>query len=143
MLHVVGVDVDLGLARDAVKIVEVDLIRTGVTADAISLVAEDAGVMTALGAVFAMKAVGVVEAGAFFTAVEDEITAVAVDAITADDDVVVVVVADPIFAAVEVASTAVAADAISMAGEGAAEVVDADAGIISASSAATVDRSVP
>ena len=36
-----------------------------------------------------VKAVGVVEAGAFFAAVEDEITAVAVDAITADDDVVV------------------------------------------------------
>ena len=107
------VDVDLGLARDAIKVVEVDLIRAGVAADAVS------------------------------AAVEDAIAAVAVGAITADDDVVVVVVADPIFAAVEVASAAVAADAISTAGEGAADVVDADAGVVSARSAATVDRSVP
>ena len=96
-----------------------------------------------MGAVFAMKAVGVVEAGAIFAAVEDAIAVVAVDAVMAGDDVVVVVVADVIFAAVEDAIAALAADAISTAGEGAADVVDADAGVVSARSAATVDRSVP
>ena len=140
---VVGVDVDLGLARDAIKVVEVDLTRAGVAADAISLVAEDAGVVVALGAVSAMKAVGVVEADAIFTVVKDATAAVAVDAVTAGDDMVVVVVADPIFTAVEVAPAVAAADAISTAGEGAADVVDADAGVDSARSAATVDRSVP
>ena len=117
----VRVYVDLGLARDAFKVVEADLTRAGVTADA--------SVVVAPGAVFAMKAVGVVEAGVFFAAAEDEIAAVAADAITADDDVVVVVMADPIFAAAEDASAAVAAAAISTAGEGAADVVDADAGV--------------
>ena len=52
---VVGVDVDLGLARDAFKVVEVDLTRAGVAADAISFVAEDAGVVVALGVLFAME----------------------------------------------------------------------------------------
>ena len=139
----VGVDVDLGLARDAFKVVEADLTRAGVTADAISLVAEDAGVVVALGAVSAMKAVGVVEADVIFTAVKDATATVAVDALTAGDDVVVVVVADPIFAAVEDAIAAFAADAISTAGEGVVDVVKADAGVVSARSAATVDRSVP
>ena len=136
-------DLDLGLARDAIKVVEVDLIRAGVAADAISLAAGDASVVVALGALFAMEAVGVVEAGAIFAAVEDAIAAVAADAITAGDAVVVVAVADPIFAAAEVASAAVAADAIATVGEGAADVVDVDAGVDSARSAATVDRSVP
>ena len=104
----VGVDADLGLVRDAVKIVEVDLTRAGVTAGAISLVAEGASVVVALDTVFATEAVGVVEADAIFTAVEDAGVVVAVDAITAGDDV-----------------------------------VDADAGVDSARSAATVDRSVP
>ena len=91
----IGVGVDLGFGRRAIKVVEVDLTR--------------AGVAVALGVLFAMEAVGVVEAGAIFAAVEDAIVAVAADAIAADDDVVVVV-ADPIFAAAEVASAAVAAD---------------------------------
>ena len=140
---IVGVDVDLGLARGAIKVVEVDLTRAGVAADAISLVAEDAGVVVALGAVSAMKAVGVVEASAIFAAVEDAIAAVAVDAVTAGDDVVVVVVANPIFVAVEDAIAAFAADAISTAGEGVVDVVEADACVVSARIAATVDRSVP
>ena len=113
---IVGVDVDLGPARDAIKVVEVDLIRVGVAADAISLAAGDAGVV-----------VVVVVADAIFTAVEDAIAAVAVDAIMADDDVVIVVVAD----------------AISTAGEGVVDVVEADAGVSTARSAAAVDRSVP
>ena len=96
---VVGVDVDLGLARDATEVVEVDLIRAGVGVDAISLAAGDAGV--------------------------------------------VVVVAGAIFAAVQDAIAAVAADAISVEGGGVVDVVDADAGVVSARSAATVDRSVP
>ena len=136
---VTGVGVDLGFGRRTIKVVEVDLIRAGVAADAISFVAEDAGVVVALGVLFAMEAVGVVEAGANFAAVEDVIAAVAAHAIVADGDVVV---ADPIFAAAEVAFAAVAADAISTAGEGAADVVDADAGVVSARSAANVDRSV-
>ena len=104
---------DLGLARDAIKVVEVDLIRAGVAADAISLAAGDAGVVVAL------------------------------DAITAGDDVVVVVVADAIFAAVEDAIAALAADAISTAGGGVVDVVEADAGVSTARSTAAVDRSVP
>ena len=140
---VTEVGVDLGFGRRAIKVVEVDLIRAGVAADAISFVAEDAGAVVALGVLFAMEAVDVVEAGAIFAAVEDAIAAVAVDAITAGDAVVVVVVADPSFAVAEVASAAVAADAISAAGEGAADVVDADAGVVSARSAATVDQSIP
>ena len=48
-----------------------------------------------------------------------------------------------IFAAVQDAIAAVAADAISAAGGGVVDVVDADAGVVSARSAATVDRSVP
>ena len=140
---VVGVDVDLGLARDAIKVVEVDLTRAGVAADAISLVAEDAGVVVALGAVSSMKAVGVVEAGAIFAAVEDAAAAVAVDAVTAGDDVVVVVMADPIFTAVEDASAAVAVDAISTVGEGVVGVVEAGAGVTTVRSADAVDRSVP
>ena len=139
----VGVDVDLGFARDVVKVVEVDLTRAGVAAGALSLIAEDAGVVVALGARLAMEAVGVVEAGAIFAAAEHAIAAVAADVATAGDDVVVVVVADAIFAAVEDAIAAIAAGAISTAGEGAADVVDADAGVDSARSAATVDRSVP
>ena len=114
----VGVDADLGLARDTVNIVEVDLTRAGVTAGAISLVAEGASVVVALDAVFATEAVGVVEAGVIFAAVEGAIAVVAVDAITTGD-------------------------AISAAGEGVVDVVDADAGVDSARSAATVDRSVP
>ena len=112
MTDVVGVDVDLGLARDAIKVVEVDSIRAGVAADAISLAAGDAGVVVALGAVSVMKEVGVVVADAIFTAVEDAIAAVA-------------------------------ADAISAAGEGVVDVVEADAGVTTARSAAVVDRSVP
>ena len=140
---VVGVNVDLGLARDAIKVVEVDLIRVGVAADAVSLAAGDAGVVVALGAVSAMKAVGVVEASAIYTAVEVAIAAIVVDVLTACGDVVVVVVADAIFAAVEDAIAAFAADAISTAGEGVVDVVDADAGVTTARSAAAVDRSVP
>ena len=95
MADVVGVDVDLGLARDAIKVVEVDLIRAGVAADAISLAAGDAGVVVALGAISAMEAVGVVEASAIFAAVEDAIAAFAADAIsTAGEGVVEVVEAD-------------------------------------------------
>ena len=56
-----------------------------------------ARVVVALGAISAMEAIGVVEASAIFAAVKDAIAAVAVDAITAGDDVVVVVVADAIF----------------------------------------------
>ena len=93
---VVGVDVDLGLARDATEVAEVDLIRAGIAADAISLAAGDAGVV----------------AGAIFAAVQDAIAAVAADAILA-------------------------------VGEGVVDVVDADAGVVSARSAATVDLSVP
>ena len=77
----------MGFARGAIKVVEVDLIRAGVTADAISLAAGDAGVVVALGAISAMKAVGIVEASAIFVAVDDAIAAVAVDAITAGDAV--------------------------------------------------------
>ena len=80
---------------------------------------------------------------------EDAGVVVAVDAITAGDDVVDVVVADAIFMAVEDAGVVAAVDAISTgdaisaAGEGVVDVVDADAGVDSARSAATVDRSVP
>ena len=140
---VVGVDVDLGIARDAIKVVEVDLIRVGVAADAVSLAAGDAGVVVALGAISTVEAVGVVESSVIFAAVDDAIAAVAIDAITADDDVVIVVVADAIFAAVEDAIAAFAADAISTAGEGVVDVVEADAGVTTARSAAAVDRSVP
>ena len=112
----VGVDADLGLARDAVKIVEVDLTRAGVAADAISLAAGDAGVVVAVDAITAGD--DVVEADAIFTAVEDAVVVAAVDAISTGD-------------------------AISAAGEGVVDVVDADAGVDSARSAATVDRSVP
>ena len=140
---VIGVDVDLGFARNAIKVVEVDLIRVGVAADAISLVVEDAGVVGALGAVSATKAVGVVEAGAIFVAVEDAIAAFAADAIsTAGEGVVDVVEADAISAAVEDAIAAFAADAAT-AGDDVVVVVVADAGVPTARSAAAVDRSVP
>ena len=65
---VVGVDVDLGLARGAVKIVEADLTSAGVAAGAISLVAEDAGVMVALGAVFATEAAAIIASVALLIA---------------------------------------------------------------------------
>ena len=79
-----------------VKVVEVDLTRAGVAAGALSLIAEDAGVVVALGARLAMEAVGVVEADAIFAAAEHAIAAVAADVATAGDDVVVVVVADAV-----------------------------------------------
>ena len=120
---VVGVDVDLGLALDAIKVAEVDLTRAGVAAeDEIAPVAVDA--ITAGGDV-----VVVLVADAIFAAVEDAIAAFAADAISADDDVVVVVVADAILVAVNDAIAAFAADAISTAGEGVVEVVVADAGV--------------
>ena len=110
--EVVGVGVDLGLARGAIKVVEVDLIRSGIAADAISLAAGDAGIVVAADATTAGDGVVVVEAEAIFTAVEDAIAAVA-------------------------------ADVISAAGESVVDVVEAEAGVSTARSAAAVDRSVP
>ena len=110
---VLGVDVDLGLARDAIEVVEVDLIRAEVAADAILLAATDA------------------------------ITTAAVDVVVVGDDVVDAVAADAIFVAVEDATAAFTEDAIFAAGEGVGCVVEADAGASTTRNAATVGRSVP
>ena len=92
MAEVVGVGVDLGLARDAIKVVEVDLIRSGIAADAISLAAGDAGIVVAADAITAGDGVVVVEAEAIFEAVDDAIVASAADAISTTGEGVVDVV---------------------------------------------------
>ena len=116
VVDVVEVDADLGLASDAIEVVEVDSIRAVfdvVVADAISVVAGDAEGAAALGAISAAaEAVGVVEADAIFSAVEDAVAAVA-------------------------------ADAISAAGGGVVGAVAADAGATTAGGAIAVDLSTP
>ena len=116
MVDVVEVDVDLGLASDAIKVVEKDSIHAVVdvvVADTISVVAGDAGGAAALGAISAAaEAVGVVEADAIFSAVKNAVAAVA-------------------------------ADAISAAGGGVVGAVAADVGAIAAGGAIAVDLSTP
>ena len=58
-------------------------------------------------------------------------------------DAIFTAVEDAIFAAVEDAIAAFVAGAISAAGEGVVDVVEADAGVTTARSAAAVDRGVP